>query len=382
MPVYMNEQRELIRASVREFADKELRPVSSKIDTEDAFPVELFKRAGELGFLDLAVPEEYGGAGMDLTSHCVVIEEIAKASATMAMCMIAHSGLAMTAVNVLGTPEQKAKWLEPLVTGRAIGVYCMTEPCGNGNDGAYSCKAVVDGGDLVINGTKIFCTNVGVADLFVVKAVTSDAKCSYIMVEKGTPGLNVGKIEDKVGWRGSSTGVVNFDNVRVPMANLLGPINQGVDIAVQCVFNEMIACGACTLGISEEALDITLNYTSHRPHKDGVCFPFKFDVMRVRMAEARSKINAIRGATYLASMDYDAGKPDFINSVMVKPYSYKAAEEITSVCMDLHGGVGVVRDAVIERLWRDAKVGLIGGGQYDNLLSTCGAMMVMGALKG
>lgn len=190
MEFYMNEQREVVRESVRAFVAEEVRPIARQMDEEDVFPVKAFRRAGELGLLDLNVPEEYGGSGVDLTTHCMIIEEVSKASAALGMCMIAHSGLAMTVLNVLGTPEQKAKWLPKIVSGETIASYAMTEPCGNGNDGAYSTVAKWENDGYRINGTKCFVTNIEPADIYIVKAVTGNPGVfSYLLVERDTPGF-------------------------------------------------------------------------------------------------------------------------------------------------------------------------------------------------
>lgn len=380
MPHYMNEDRALIRNVAREFAEKEVRPVATEIDRSDRFPVELFKRCGELGFTSINVPEIYGGSGIDLTSFTIVVEEIAKESATLGIILVAHAGLAATVVAVLGTDEQKRKWLTPLAAGEKIGVYCMTEPTGNADPSMYSCTATKDGDDYIINGTKIFCTNIGVADYYVVKTVTGELNPAvgegrtYFMVEKDTPGFSVGKIEDKLGWRGSNTGTLYFKNVRVPAGNMLGPFNRGDGACLQPVYYEMTSIGAVALGLAERAYEKTMSYVLARPVKSGLPFYFHFETMRTRLTEMKMNIEAMSSYIYTQTAMVDCGEIDLPASILVKPFCFGNAEKICSTAIDLHGGVGVVRETNIERLWRDAKVGTIGGGQSDNLMDMAGMM--------
>ncbi|HWQ74360.1 MAG TPA: acyl-CoA dehydrogenase family protein [Syntrophomonas sp.] len=384
MPHFMNEDRELIRNIAREFAEKEVRPLAAEIDRNETFPVELFKRCGELGFTSINVPEEYGGSGIDLTTFSIVIEEISKECATLGMCLIAHAALAVAVVAVGGSEQQKQKWLTPMASGEKIAAYCMTEPSGNADQSTWTCTATQDGDEYVINGTKIFCTNIGVSDYYIVKTVTGEydpaagAGNTYFMVEKGTPGFTVGKLEDKVGWRGSATGTLYFKNVRVPAENMIGPFNQANTAIPHPVFYEMTSAGACALGIAEKAYSKTHTYTLSRVVKSGLPFYFYFETMRTRIGEMKMNIEAMRSLIYNQTTMVDNGEIDMPTIIMVKPYCFKAAENICSVAIDLHGGVGVVKETGVEQLWRDAKVGMIGGGQYDNLIDMAALMLGMG----
>jgi|GEM_PF-425842 len=385
MPHYMNEDRELIVSTVREFVENEVKPVAREIDTSDVFPLELFHRCGELGYTNINVPKEFGGSEIDLTTFSLIIEEISKESATLGMCLIAHAGLAATAVNYMGSDEQKAKWLVPMAQGTSVGAYCMTETTGLAERSMWSCRAVQDGDDWVINGKKIFCTNIEVSDYFVVLAVTGDTQplvtppSTLFMVEKDTPGFSIGQIEDKVGWRGSSTGILNFDEVRVPAQNMLGPLHMGATCAQTALF-EMPSAGACALGIAEAAYEMAFNFALNRTVGDGQPYYMYFESMRTRLQEMKLDLEAMRSFIYNVTTMIDNGEIDAPIAYMMKAYCFRRAESICSQAIDLHGGLGVVIDTGVERLWRDAKVGMIGGGQYDNLLDLAGKLTGMAAL--
>ena len=386
MPHYMNEERELIRNIAREFTEKEVMPVAMEIDKNESFPIDLLKRCGELGFAGINVPEEYGGSGIDLTSFAIVIEELSKGCATLAMCLIGHAALATTAVNVAGTEEQKKKWLARLATVEGLAAYCMTEPTGNADQSLWSCKATKEGKDWVINGTKVFCTNIGVADYYIVMTVTDDLNNpkksghTYFMVEKGTPGLSIGKIEDKVGLRGSNTGTIYFKNVRVPEENMIGSINQAETVAPQTLYFEMVASGASALGIAESAYEKAFTFSLQRTVRNDIPYYFNFELVRAKLTEMKMEIEALRSFVYDQTTRIDNNEVNLPIAILVKPYSFKKAEMICSLAVDLHGGLGVVKEVGVERLWRDAKIGMIAGGQYDYLIDLVGK--ILGATRG
>jgi alkylation response protein AidB-like acyl-CoA dehydrogenase len=385
MPHYLNEDRELIIATVREFVENEVKPQAKEIDRSDQFPLDLFRRCGELGLTNLYVPKEYGGSDLDLTTFSLIIEEISKECATLGMCLIAHAGLAATVVNYFGTDEQKKKWLVPLAKGEAIGVYCMTEPTGISDRSMWTCTATPDGEDWIIDGTKVFCTNIGVAEYYVVLAVTGPVgptgqpATTYFMVEKDYPGFEVGQIEDKVGWRGSNSGVLYFRQVRVPQQNMLGPLHQAATLAQTALF-EMPSAGACALGLAEAALAKAFAFALNRPLGNGQSYYMGYESMRTRLQEMRLDVEAMRSFIYDTTTNIDKGEVDAPTAYMMKAYCFKKAESVCSQAIDLHGGLGVVIDTGIERLWRDAKVGMIGGGQYDNLLDLSAKIVGLTAL--
>ena len=369
MPFFMNEDREAVVEVAREFAQKECAPLVREIEETDRFPLELFRRAGELGLVGLTIPEELGGSGMDLTTLCLVAEEISKVLPALGQIMMSHTGLSLMALQQIQDKEVMKEWLPKAAQGQAIGVCCLTEPCGNSDMSGWKTTAVKDGDEWVINGGKIFCTNVGAADYYIVSAKTDEFDFPMLygatgfFVPKGTPGVTVGHIEDKIGWRGSSTGSIYFNEVRVPDAWRIGP--EHLQLTCWDSRPELIAEGACGLGIAEAAYEATLKFAKERLLPNGVPFYYAHQTMRTRITEMKMKIEAMRGFVYMFADMADRGEnvvPDFM---LIKPYTASVAQEICSVAIDLHGGIGVCRDYDIERYWREAKIMMIGGGQYD-----------------
>lgn len=386
MEFYMTEERELIREAARDFAMREVAPQAEHIDRDDAYPLELMKRCGELGFMGIDVPEEYGGTGMSITDFAIICEEIGRKSGTLVATLMAHAGLAAPTLNLLGTPEQKQRWLIPLVQGEKIGALSKTEPSGNADNTLWTCRAVQDGDDWVINGTKVFCTNMSIADIYIVQAITDGPdpqtgamEVTYFLVEKGTPGLEMGEVEDKLGWRGSNTGTVYYNDVRVPADHLIGKRGDAATCLVPTLY-EMCVSGAASLGTASEAFDKAMNFALNRIHGNGTPYFFLYETMRTRLAAMYADIEALRSYTYSLCSDMESGDVDFAKAVLIKPWAYHTAEMVCSQAIDLHGGVGISVGTGAERLWRDAKVGLVGGGQYDILLDKAG--MALGKTYG
>src|SRR5665647_1091948 len=268
---FMNEERELMRNVAREFVEKEVVPVSLELDMSEEYPLQLFRRAGELGLIGVVYPEEYGGLGGDWITKMLITEELSKGSPTLNITIGAHSSLAGGVLNLLGTPEQKQKYLTPAVKGEQILALASTESAVCFNMGEFQSPADLDGDEWVINGSKIFITNIEVADTYIVTARTADhydhitrKGFSMFLVEKGTPGLEIGKIENKLGWHGSNTGSVYFKNCRVPQKNLLGPLHESVGAFALSACDEYMSCGAAGLGIAEACYDKALKYTKER----------------------------------------------------------------------------------------------------------------------
>lgn len=378
MPFYLNDERASAQEAAREFAERECAPLVEKVDKEDYFPRELFKRAGELGFLGIGVPEELGGSGFDCTTLCLVAEEISKVMPTLGQIIMSHTGLSVRSLLQMQDAEIQQQWLPGALSGDLVGVCCLTEPCGNSDMTGWQTTAVREGDEWVINGGKIFCTNVGEADYYIVAAKTDEFDltkgygATSFLLPKGTPGVQVGKIEDKIGWRGSSTGCIDFTNVRVSdryrvsMENLM--------LAMWDTGWELIAEGACGLGIAEAAYEKAKTFAKQRLMPDGMPYYYRHQTMRTRLTEMKTKIESMRGMVYMIADQFDRGEeyaPDFM---MIKPYTAKMACEVCSTAMDMYGGLGICRDVEIERYWREAKVCMVGGGQYDIQLDQVGLM--------
>lgn len=378
MPFFMNEDRAAVLEVAREFVEKECKPLVREIDASDRFPIELFRKAGELGLIGIGIPEELGGSGMDLTTLCLVAEEISKVLPALGQIIMSHTGLSLMALGMVQDEEIKKKWLPDAAQGRAVGVCCLTEPCGNSDMTGWTTTAVKDGDEWVINGGKIFCTNVGAADYYIVSAKTDEFNLAQgygatgFFVPKGTPGVTVGHIEDKIGWRGSSTGSIYFNDVRVPDKWRVGP--EHYQLAVWDSKPELIAEGACALGIAEAAYETVKAFAKQRLLPNGIPYYYAHQTMRTRITEMRMKIEAMRGMVYMYAAMADSSEPIGPEFMLIKPYTASVAQEICSTAIDLHGGIGCCRDYNIERYWREAKICMIGGGQYDMQIDSVGMM--------
>ena len=375
MPFFMNEERQMVQDLARQFAEKELAPIVEKIDVEDIFPEEQFRKLGELGLLGFGIPEEDGGNGLDTTAMCLVAEEFSKVLPAFAQILMSHSGICVHYLPHLVDDKMREKYLRGACDGTYIGVSCITEPCGNSDMTGQRSRAVRDGDDWIINGEKIFCTNVGAADFYIAVVITTDLDLAHakgwtaFLVPKGTPGVTVTHIEDKIGWRGSSTGSILFEDVRVPDSWRIGPADYYFTLDGT---PELIAEGACALGIAEAAYEAVKDYAKQRRLPNGIPFYYAHGTMRTRITEMRMKIEAMRGMVYMIADKFDKGENVVPEFLLVKPYTASCSQDICSVAIDLLGGNGVCRDMKIEKWWREAKVCMIGGGQYDILLDQAG----------
>ena len=368
----MNEDRELIVQGAREFAINEVIPGIDAMENQSKWPIELFRRAGELGYLAMTWPEEYGGLGLDWVTQMLVYEELSKGNSTFGVAMGAHSVLAGGAILYGGTEEQKKKYLPGAASGETVLALAHTEPVGFSNYSEYG-SAVLDGDEWVINAGKIFCTNLEVANVFIVDVVTSEVDMntltgiSCFIVEANTPGVEIGKIEHKLGWRGSSTGSVNFRNVRVPKENLLGLQDMGLFLVSSALTDEFMSCGALALGQAEGAYEKTFEYTRNRI-QCGVSMYDKYQVIRHRLVTMAVEIQTLRGLVYQTAELKDQDQINYIQGRMCKVKGAEVSQYVAEQAIQLHGGNGVVVETGIERYWRDAKVLHIGGGSLECLM--------------
>lgn len=368
---YLTEERELMRNVAREFVEQEVKPVALELDKKDEFPLRLLKRAGELGFLGITFPEEYGGLGGDWTTLALVTEEISKVSPTLAVVMGAHSVLAGGILNVLGSHEQKLKYLAPAAKGEIILAMAGTEAAGGANYGEFTTRAVLDGDEWVINGTKLFITNIHYADIYIVVAVTSPpdapkAAHSLFLVPKDAHGLELGKPENKLGWNGSSTGTVYLRNVRVPKENMLGPEGKTMLPFYFSATDEFMICGPMALGMAEACYEKAFQY-AHERMQGGKSMYDKYEVVRHKLVNMWIEIEALRGMVYTAIAKRDSGQMILGEGRALKIKGYRVAEYVANEAIQIHGGLGTIVDTGLERFWRDAKVLAIGGGSIEAL---------------
>ncbi len=370
---YINEDRQLMLNVARDFVEKEVKPAAMEIDKTSRFPMELFKRAGELGFLGITISEEFGGLGGDHTTLALILEEIAKSLPVLTVAMGAHSLLAGGLLNMLGTPEQKKKYLVPAVSGDIIMACGNTEASGGANYPEHTTRAVLEGEEWVINGGKVLISNIGVADVYIVLALTSEqltpadrAGMSAFIIEAGTPGFDVGIPEHKLGWHGSATGSISFKNCRIPKENLLGPLGGCLQAMFVSATDEFLSCGPVGLGIAEGAYEMAFKYSLDRVQCGQSMFD-RFQVTRHKLVKMYTEIESLRALVYSTYAMKDQGDLCLASGRMLKCKGAEVSEYVGREAIQLFGGVGTIVDTGVERFWRDAKVLAIGGASVESL---------------
>ena len=343
---------------LHDFCEKEVAPIAAEIDENERFPEETWHKLADMGMMGVAYPEEYGGAGLSYVNYIGVCEELAKHCATTSVMVSAHSSLCCWPISEYGTEEQKQKYLTKLASGEWLGAFGLTEP-GAGTDSAMQKTVAEDKGDhWVLNGSKIFITNAGFANVFVVFAMTDKSLgtkgISAFIVEKGFPGFKVGAHEKKMGIRGSSTCELVFEDCIVPKENLLGELNKGFKIAMTTLDGGRIGIGAQALGIAQAAIDDTVKYTKER-----VQFGKRisqFQNTQFQLADMQAKVDAARLLIYRAAQAKQDHEPYSHLAAMGKLYASEAASDVTRRCLQLIGGYGYTREYPFERYMRDAKI--------------------------
>ena len=354
----LTKEQELVRQMVRDFAVNEVKPIAAEIDVTERFPMENVKKMGELGVMGIPFSTEFGGAGGDVLSYIIAVEELSKVCATTGVILSAHTSLCASLINENGTPAQKEKYLRDLCTGNKIGAFGLTEP-GAGTDAAgQQTTAVLDGDNYILNGSKIFITNGGVADTFIVFAMTDKSKgtkgISAFIVEKGFPGFSIGKKEDKLGIRASSTTELIFENCVVPKENLIGREGKGFGIAMKTLDGGRIGIAAQALGIAEGALDEAIKYMKERKQFGRPIAAFQG--LQWMVAEMSTKIEAARFLVYKAAWLKENKQPYSVDAARAKLYAAEVAMDVTTKAVQLFGGYGYTKEYPIERMMRDAKI--------------------------
>lgn len=354
----LTKEQELVRQMVRDFAVNEVKPIAAEIDVTERFPMENVKKMGELGVMGIPFSTEFGGAGGDVLSYIIAVEELSKVCATTGVILSAHTSLCASLINENGTPEQKEKYLRDLCTGNKIGAFGLTEP-GAGTDAAgQQTTAVLDGDNYILNGSKIFITNGGVADTFIVFAMTDKSKgtkgISAFIVEKGFQGFSIGKKEDKLGIRASSTTELIFENCVVPKENLIGREGKGFGIAMKTLDGGRIGIAAQALGIAEGALDEAIKYMKERKQFGRPIAAFQG--LQWMVAEMSTKIEAARFLVYKAAWLKENKQPYSIDAARAKLYASEVAMDVTTKAVQLFGGYGYTKEYPVERMMRDAKI--------------------------
>ena len=355
MNFQLTKEQEFVRKMVREFATNEVEPLAADIDQEHRFPVEKMAKYGLLG---VPFPTEYEGAGGDYISYAITVEELSRVCASTGVICSAHTSLCSWPIFNWGNEEQKKKYLPDLLSGRKLGAFGLTEP-GAGTDAAgQQTRAVLEGDEWVLNGSKVFITNGGYADTFVVMAMTDKSKgtrgISSFIVEKGDPGFSIGKTEDKMGICASSTTELIFQNCRIPKDRLLGEEGQGFKVALSTLDGGRIGIASQALGIAQGAFDVTVEYMKARKQ-----FGMKLsqmEALRFEVAEMATRIEAARLLVYQAADMKQKHLPYGKQSAMAKLFAAETAMYVTTKCVQLHGGYGYTKDYPVERMMRDAKI--------------------------
>ena len=363
MDFTLSKQHEMARTLFKEFAEKEVKPLAQEVDETEVFPRGTVETMAKAGFLGIPVPKEYGGQGCDPLTYAMCVEELSKVCGTTGVIVSAHTSLCCDPIQTYGTEEQKQKYLVPLAKGEKLGAFGLTEP-GAGTDAqGQQTKAVLDGDEWVLNGSKIFITNGKEADVYVIFAVTSvvtDAKgrskkmISAFIVEKGTPGFTFGTKENKMGIRGSSTYELIFTDCRIPKENLLGQEGKGFGIAMHTLDGGRIGIAAQALGLAEGALDRTIAYVKERKQFGRAIGAFQNT--QFQLADMATKVQAAQYMVYRAAMAKATQKSYTVEAAMAKLYAAEVAMEVTTKAVQLHGGYGYIREYDVERMMRDAKI--------------------------
>ena len=360
------EQQE-VRALARDFGVREVAPVIHHFDETQEFPHEILAKLGATGLLGALVPEEYGGAALDYVSYALAVEELNRVDASVGITMWAHNSLCTNHIALFGSPDQKAKYLPRLARGAALGAWGLTEP-GSGSDAAaMRSRAVPDGEDFVLNGSKAFITNAGVAEITVVMAVTDPARgnkgISAFILEKGMPGFSAGKPYRKLGLHASNTAELHLDNVRVPAAALCGERDRGFVNTMQVLEGGRIAMAAMAVGLAQGALDEALKYMKQRSAFGKTLA--EFNGLQGMIAEIGTEVEAARLLTLRAAALKDRGRPARTAASMAKVFASEVAMRAATKALQIHGGAGYITEFPIERIFRDAKLTEIGEGTSE-----------------
>ena len=343
----------------REFAQNEVKPIAAEIDETERFPMENVKKMAEMGLLGIPFPEEYGGAGMDTLSYVQCIEELSKVCASTGVIVSAHTSLCATPIYMFGTEEQKQKYLVPLATGEKLGAFGLTEPSAGTDSSQQKTTAVlVDDDHWVLNGSKIFITNAGAADIFFILAMTDKSLgnkgISAFIVEKGMPGFSIGKHENKMGIRASSTCELIFEDCIVPKENLVGEIGKGFKYAMMTLDGGRIGIAAHALGIAEGAIEETVKYVQERTQFGRRIS--QFQNTQFELAKMQANTEAAKLLVYQAACAKDNHEKYTHLAAMAKLVAANNASDVTRRCLQLFGGYGYTKDYPIERMMRDAKI--------------------------
>jgi short/branched chain acyl-CoA dehydrogenase len=360
----LSDEHEMLRATVRDFAEAEIAPHAAKWDVDHHFPVDVVHKMGDLGLFGIVFPEEYGGAGGDFASLCVAIEELGRVDQSMGITLSAGVGLGANPIYQFGSDEQKQRWLPDLVAGRALGGFGLTEPDGGSDAGATRTKAVLDGGEWVINGSKAFITNCGtdITSITTVTARTEDGISAFV-VPAGTQGLVIEPAYHKLGWHASDTHGITLEDCRVPESHLLGRPGQGFRNFLTILDDGRIAISALALGCARAALEMAVEYAKQRHAFGGPIG--RFQGLAFQLSDLAVAVENAHNLVYKAAWLKDQGRPIVKAAAIAKLYSTEAAMTAVRVGTQVLGGMGFIEETPMARFYRDAKILEIGEGTSE-----------------
>jgi len=369
MDFELTEVQQMIRETVRDFAEREIKPVAHDLDEKAEFSEEITRKIGELGLFGMTLPEKYGGQDLDTLSYIIAVEELARIDSSQAATLAAHNSLGIGPLYYFGSEEQKMKYLPPLCTGGALWGFGLTEANAGSDSRGTKTVTKLENGEWIINGSKIFITN-GSVDISVgstVQAVSGDKdgkkEFTCIIVEKGTPGFKTVSMHGKMMWRASDTAELYFDDCHVPEENLLGKVGQGSKIMLSTLDNGRLSIAAMGLGLAQGAFELALQYAGERKQFGKPII--KFQVNAFKLADMATKIELARTLLYKACWLKDAGKPFAKEAAMSKLYCSEIAKQVADEAVQIHGGYGLMKDYEIERFYRDQRLLQIGEGTSE-----------------
>ena len=354
----LSEEHIQLQQTFREFAENEVKPLAKELDETERFPTETVQKMAEMGMMGLPIPEELGGSGVDQLGYVLAVEELSKVCATTGIILSAHTSLCCWPIMTFGTEEQKEKYLKPLASGQKLGAFALTEPSAGTDASMQKSTAVLEGDHYILNGNKVFITNAGAADVFIVFAMTDKEQgtrgITAFILERDMPGFTMGKPENKMGLRASSTCELVFDNVHVPVENRLGAEGKGFKIAMATLDGGRIGVGAQAVGISQGAIDEAVKFTKER-----IQFGRRisqFQNTQFTLADMQTRTDAARMLVWRAAAAEQEGQPYTHLAAMAKLFASETASYVTNRAVQLCGGYGYTKDYPVERMMRDAKV--------------------------
>ncbi|HXF98471.1 MAG TPA: acyl-CoA dehydrogenase family protein [Gaiellaceae bacterium] len=365
MDLDLTTEQELVRDTVRRFAQERVAPVAAELDRDARFPYELVAELAELGLMGIPVPERYGGAGGDTVSYALAIEELARVDSSVAITVAAHTSLGTMPILLFGSDEQKERWLPDLASGRRLAAFGLTEPGAGSDAGATRTTAELRDGSWVVNGTKVFITNAGTDITWgvTITALTGPGEISNIVVENGTPGYRISPPMKKLGWRASDTRELSFEDCAVPEGNLLGRRGRGLAQFLEVLDGGRISVAAMGVGLAQGAWDLACAYAKERVQFGRPIASFQ--AIQFKLADMATEIEAGRALVYRAAWLKDAGRPFAREAAMAKLFTAELSHRVANAALQIHGGFGYMEEAAISRFYRDQKILEIGEGTNE-----------------